>query len=64
VRVLVDRAVCDLHGQCVFTAPALFRFDETGALEYTGTEIPPELEPTARSAASVCPTGAIQLLDE
>jgi ferredoxin len=62
MRLLVDRDVCDLHGQCVFTAPALCRFDEAGKLEFTA-EVPAELEANARAAVSVCPTGAIKLLE-
>jgi ferredoxin len=62
VRIQVDREVCDLHGQCVFTAPELFRFDDDDELVYT-TEVPAELEDKARTAATVCPTGAISLLE-
>jgi ferredoxin len=62
VRIQVDREVCDLHGQCVFTAPELFRFDDDEELDYT-TEVPAELEDKARTAATVCPTGAISLLE-
>jgi ferredoxin len=60
VRIHVDREICDLHGQCVFSAPELFRFDDAGELEYT-EDVPAELESKARSAASVCPTTAIEL---
>jgi ferredoxin len=60
MKVSVDRSMCDLHGQCVFTAPELFRFDDEGELEYTA-DVPEELEPKARAAASVCPTAAIEI---
>jgi len=36
VRVEVDRALCDNHGQCVYAAPAVFAFDD-GQLRYTRT---------------------------
>jgi len=62
MRLVVDRDVCDLHGQCVFTAPALFRFDEAGQLEFTA-EVPVGAEANASAAVSVCPTGAITLLE-
>lgn len=61
MRIQVDSAVCDLHGQCVFTAPELFRFDDDGELEHV-LEVPAELEDKARTAATVCPTGAIELV--
>ena len=60
MRIVVDRDVCDLHGQCVFTAPELFRFDDAGELEYDA-EVGDELAPAARRAAGVCPTSAIEL---
>jgi ferredoxin len=60
VRIKVDRDVCDLHGQCVITAPDLFRFDEDGELEYV-EEAAEELRADAEIAESVCPTGAIEI---
>jgi ferredoxin len=60
MRISVDRDVCDLHGQCVFTAPKLFRFREDGELEYE-EEVRDDLVTAARRAASVCPTAAIDL---
>ena len=62
MRIQVDREVCDLHGQCVFTAPELFRFDNDDELEYS-MEVPAELEDKARTAATVCPMGAINLIE-
>lgn len=56
----VDNEICDLHGQCVFTVPELFRFDDDGELEYVA-EVPAALESKAREAATICPTGAIEL---
>lgn len=60
MRIDVDHETCDLHGQCVFTAPEVFRFDDDGELEYVA-DVPAELEPKVRAAATVCPTGAIEL---
>ena len=60
MKIHVDRDVCDLHGQCVFAAPDLFRFDEQGELEYV-EEVPARQEAKARTAAGVCPTGAIEI---
>ena len=34
MRITVDREICDLHGQCVFAAPELFRFRDDGELEH------------------------------
>jgi ferredoxin len=60
VRIRVDRDVCDLHGQCVFTAPAIFSFDDAGELLYRD-EVGADEEARAQDAASVCPTGAIEV---
>jgi ferredoxin len=60
MRIQVDRDLCDLHGQCVLTAPDIFRFDDDGELEYL-PEVNGDLEAKAESAASVCPTAAIEL---
>ena len=61
MKIHVDRDLCDLHGQCVLTAPELFRFDDDDELEYNEGEVPEALEAKARAAASVCPTCAIEL---
>ena len=60
MRIVVDRSLCDLHGQCVFTAPELFEFDDDGELAYK-EDVPAELEAKARAAASVCPAAAIEV---
>jgi ferredoxin len=62
MKIRVDDNICDLHGQCVFTAPELFRFNDAGDLEYQ-SEIPEQLEAKARTALTVCPTGAIALVE-
>ena len=60
MRIIVDRDICDLHGQCVLTAPEIFSFDDDGELQYL-PEVEDELVARAESAASVCPTGAIEI---
>ena len=62
MQIRVDEQTCDLHGQCVFTAPELFRFNDSGDLEYE-PEVPEALEAKARTAATVCPTGSIELVE-
>ena len=62
MRVSVDRGICDLHGQCVLAAPELFSFDEAGELVVV-EHVPGELAAKARSAAAVCPTGAVELAE-
>lgn len=62
MKIRVDHDLCDLHGQCVFTAPELFRFDEAGELEHV-EEVEGDAVAAARRAASVCPTGAIEVAE-
>lgn len=62
MQIRVDDEICDLHGQCVFTAPELFRFDDAGDLDYR-SDVPEDLEGKARAALTVCPTGAIELVE-
>jgi ferredoxin len=60
MKIHVDREVCDLHGQCVLSAPDIFSFDDDGELTYL-PEVSDELGARAEAAASVCPTGAIEV---
>jgi ferredoxin len=60
MRIIVDREICDLHGQCVLSAPDVFRFDDDGELEYL-PEVDGELAAMAEAAASICPTAAIEI---
>jgi ferredoxin len=60
MKIHVDRDLCDLHGQCVLTAPEIFSFDDDGELQYL-PEVNSELATKAEAAASVCPTAAIEV---
>lgn len=63
MKIKVDKDICALHGQCVYTAPELFRFDDAGELEYE-EDVPAGLEAKARAAAAICPARAIELTEE
>jgi len=60
VKIRVDRDLCGLHGQCVLTAPAVFSFDDAGELVYLD-EVGAGDEERVQLAASICPTGAIEV---
>jgi ferredoxin len=60
MKIHVDRDICDLHGQCVLSAPDVFSFDDDGELQYL-PKVDGELEAKAETASSVCPTGAIEI---
>lgn len=61
MRVQVDRALCELHAQCVFIAPGVFSLTADDDLEYDETPAPGQ-HAAVRQAALACPAQAIRLL--
>lgn len=60
MQVHVDRAKCDNHGQCTFSAPTVFRLDENGVLQYE-ENVDESLRDEVEEAADVCPLQAIRV---
>jgi ferredoxin len=60
MNVDVDRAICEIHAQCVYAAPEVFTLDEDDELVYDPSP-DPKHEDAVRSAALVCPVQAIRL---
>ena len=60
MKVKIDPKLCELHGQCAFVSPELFRI-ENDTVVYD-ENVPRELEEKARKAAKVCPQLAISIL--
>ena len=60
MRILVDLNRCQVYGQCVFAAPAVFELRGEEILEY---EHAPEdsLREEVRRAAAACPVQAITI---
>ncbi len=61
IRVVVDRDVCQDHGQCVFAAPQVFELDEEGKLVVLQEEVDESLRDVVEEAADVCPVQAITI---
>ena len=61
IRVIVDRDVCQNHGQCVFAAPQVFELDEEGELVVLDDEPDESLRDAVEEAADVCPVQAITI---
>lgn len=59
MRISVDRALCDNHGQCAIAAPEVFRMTD-GRLEHE-SEADDALREEVEDAADVCPVQAIVL---
>jgi ferredoxin len=65
MKVMVDQGKCCGAGQCVLLAPEVFdQRDEDGIVVLRDAEPPQRLRATVREAASMCPSGAIQLSDD
>lgn len=58
----MDRAACEVHGQCVAVAPALFSFDAEDNLVHVA-EVSADQARGARDAMSFCPAQAIRVVD-
>ena len=63
IRVVVDRDVCQNHGQCVFSAPQVFELDDDGELVQLQDEVGEDLRAVVEEAADVCPVQAITIED-
>ncbi|TGD84884.1 ferredoxin [Mycolicibacterium sp. CH28] len=62
MRVTVDLARCQDHGQCAIAAPAVFVMNDDGKLEYDGNPDDAERD-YVEQAADVCPAQAILIED-
>ncbi|MEU4392716.1 ferredoxin [Kribbella sp. NPDC023855] len=63
MRIEVDRATCENHGQCVFAAPEVFAFDDDEQLTYDAHPAT-GLAEAVRAAAAACPVRAITLVEQ
>lgn len=59
--IVVDRNVCQDHGQCVFSAPDVFQLDDDGRLVVLVDEPGDALRSKCEDAADVCPVQAISI---
>jgi ferredoxin len=62
MRVTVDLALCQDHGQCAIAAPAVFSINDEGKLEYNPNPDDSERD-YVEEAADVCPAQAIFIED-
>jgi ferredoxin len=61
-QLTVDLKLCDNHGQCAIAAPAVFRMNDDGVLEFEET-FDDALLDEVEEAVDVCPLQAIFLKD-
>lgn len=60
-RIVVDRDVCQGHGQCALIAPDLFSLDDNGELVLASEVVDDSRRPDVEDAADVCPTQALTI---
>ena len=65
MKICIDADRCSGHARCWETAPDLLVDDEDGRgmVRHPGADVPAQLEEQARTAARVCPEGAVILSD-
>ena len=62
MKVSIDHEACSGHGRCYTLAPSVFEADDTGyGKVLVSGELPPELEPAARTGEANCPERAIRV---
>ena len=61
MKVVVDMAVCQDHGQCCFAAPEVFQLDDAGRLMVLIDSPDEILRDKVEEAADVCPLQAITI---
>lgn len=62
MKIVVDHSVCALSAECTYAAPDVFGLED-GELVYE-PEPTPEQEAAVREAVDVCPTQAIEIVQE
>ncbi|HEV7536815.1 MAG TPA: ferredoxin [Acidimicrobiia bacterium] len=63
MKIVVDRELCQGHGQCEFAAPEVFSVQEDGTVAYD--EQPPESQrANVENAVRRCPVRAISLVED
>lgn len=64
MKVTVDAALCNGHGECVVEAPEIFDLpDDAETAVILHPDSPDSLRPKATRAAALCPVAAISIKD-
>ncbi|MFD9697700.1 ferredoxin [Lentzea sp. NPDC059081] len=61
MKVDVDPALCEAHGECMSVLPAVFDLDDDEVLQIRDGELAPSEEAAAERAVASCPMGALRL---
>lgn len=63
MKLVLNRATCDRHGQCVGAAPNLLAFNPDGSLRIMKEDLAPEDVEEAQDACALCPTQSLSIED-
>ena len=62
MKVLLNAKTCELHGECVLAAPAVFEIeDDKDVVTVINPEPSEELRKAVENAVMMCPTASLQL---
>ncbi|NGY63596.1 ferredoxin [Lentzea sp. NEAU-D13] len=61
MKVAVDPALCEAHGECVSILPAVFDLDDDEVLQIREGELADDEVAAAERAVAACPMGALRL---
>lgn len=64
MKIVHDKELCALHGQCVGAAPELFEFAPDGSLAIINPNPPEELREAVEDAVAVCPVQALSIVED
>lgn len=64
MRIKADTGVCVGSGQCALTEPAVFDQDDEGIVTLLTDQPDGNAAENAREAVSLCPSGALSIVDE
>ena len=63
MKVIADRAVCIGAGMCVMTAELFFQGEDGIVVIDDTAAVPAEEQQRVRNAVSLCPSGALRLIE-
>ncbi|KAF0957004.1 ferredoxin [Rhodococcus sp. T7] len=64
MKITVDFAACEMHGDCVMEAPEVFDLhDDSDVVVLLDDQPSEELRPKVEAAARMCPVAAILIKD-
>jgi ferredoxin len=61
MKVGVDPALCEAHGECMSILPEVFDLDDDEVLQIRDGELTETEIPLAERAVAACPMGALRL---